>query len=385
MSAIEELHKTVWEVLVEIKQEALVTPDDEWILISTHTDELWRAVRYLVKLGAIKATEHSPLLRGASAIKLVQEMNGRIYKPNAYRIEILQPRFNDIYNVYERTQSEASTKTTLDYIKEIIRTLMQEYKKYPAGEKIRYEVYVGEDDSENDEMVNQYHRRVEALNELKQEGVIVDYTLEDRNDDIQHNEIFGTRIEYKIARCLVDKKKLSEHIQHKTSYSLETFSSEVTQRVADKLGLKSGKTYTLKEASTDTSKISEPANDEQEKMFWITYQGRSIILNTPDSKYHINKLQFFRDNERTFEYIFGKPNEELTSKQISEDTGKSVDFNKFVGAIGFKGELRKAFFDVSKTAIRFIGELTAKNLEHRGIDITKLNTQIKKLREFSPE
>lgn len=184
MSAIEELHKTVWEVLVEIKQEALVTPDDEWILISTHTDELWRAVRYLAKLGAIKATEHSPLLRGASAIKLVQEMNGRIYKPNAYRIEILQPRFNDIYNIYERTQSEALSKTTLDYIKEIIRTLMQEYKKYPAGEKIRYEVYVGEDDSENDEMVNQYSRRVDALNELKQEGVIIDYTLEDRKEDI---------------------------------------------------------------------------------------------------------------------------------------------------------------------------------------------------------
>ena len=33
----EQLHKTVWDILVEIKQEALVTSDNKWILISTHT------------------------------------------------------------------------------------------------------------------------------------------------------------------------------------------------------------------------------------------------------------------------------------------------------------------------------------------------------------
>jgi hypothetical protein len=39
VSAEEKLHKTVADILDEVKQEAWATPDDEWIKISTHNDE----------------------------------------------------------------------------------------------------------------------------------------------------------------------------------------------------------------------------------------------------------------------------------------------------------------------------------------------------------
>lgn len=108
----EQLNKTVSDILVEIKQEALVTPDDEYILISTHTDERWRAIRYLVKLGAIKATEYSPV-GAVSTIKVIQQINGRVYKPNAYTVEIIQPKFNKIYKKYQNPQREPKKKNSL--------------------------------------------------------------------------------------------------------------------------------------------------------------------------------------------------------------------------------------------------------------------------------
>ena len=41
-------------------------------------------------------------------------------------------------------------KTTLDFLQELVHELHQSYNKYLAGEKIRYEVYLGEDNSEED-------------------------------------------------------------------------------------------------------------------------------------------------------------------------------------------------------------------------------------------
>ncbi len=38
MTPEEELHKTVWQILAEIKQEQLATPDDEYIIIDTEAD-----------------------------------------------------------------------------------------------------------------------------------------------------------------------------------------------------------------------------------------------------------------------------------------------------------------------------------------------------------
>ncbi|MDR3643374.1 MAG: hypothetical protein P4L74_07170 [Candidatus Doudnabacteria bacterium] len=38
MTPAEELHKTVWQILAEIKQEQLATPDDEWIIVDVKAE-----------------------------------------------------------------------------------------------------------------------------------------------------------------------------------------------------------------------------------------------------------------------------------------------------------------------------------------------------------
>lgn len=108
--------------------------------------------------------------------------------------------------------TEQAQKTTLDYLHEIVRELHQQYSKYPAGEKIRYEVYLGEDDVEDDEKFTEYETRLEALNQLKEEGIVLDYVIAEKHEDFMHNEFAGTRIEYKIAKCLLDKDKFKQHL-----------------------------------------------------------------------------------------------------------------------------------------------------------------------------
>jgi hypothetical protein len=101
-------------------------------------------------------------------------------------------------------------KNTLDYVLEIIRDFHNQYKKYPTGSKIRFEIYLGEDgteksheDDDNGEAIDAFNLRMKALTQLHEEGLILDYKIDQRYDFVY---------EYKVAECLVDRSKLLEHI-----------------------------------------------------------------------------------------------------------------------------------------------------------------------------
>lgn len=118
----------------------------------------------------------------------------------------------------------------LTYLNEVVHKLYEQYGKYPVGDQIRYEVYIGSHD-ENDLGTDAYDYRIKALEQLKSEGVVLDYALEDRTEDVQHNKYVGTLYEFKIAKCLVDKEKLKEHVrlldQPRIFYDRETAKGEV--------------------------------------------------------------------------------------------------------------------------------------------------------------
>jgi len=118
----------------------------------------------------------------------------------------------------------------LTYLNEVVHKLYEQYGKYPVGEQIRYEVYIGSHD-ENDLGTDEYDYRIKALEQLKNEGVVLDYVLENRTEDVQHNKYVGTLYEFKIAKCLVNKDKLKEHVrlldQPRIFYDKETAKGEV--------------------------------------------------------------------------------------------------------------------------------------------------------------
>ena len=116
----------------------------------------------------------------------------------------------------------------------------------------------------------------------------------------------------------------------------------------------------------------------------IEFRNRRIILKTNNGEeYIIKQLQFERGNENYFDYIFSHQNKKITSEEILGETKvkNKQTFNKFIDAIGFKGEIRKCFFDINKSVILFTNPITEKELNERNIKKEKLLRQIKKLKE----
>ena len=53
----------------------------------------------------------------------------------------------------------------LTYLNEVVQKLYEQYGKYPVGDQIRYEVYIGSHD-ENDLSTDAYDYRIKALEQL---------------------------------------------------------------------------------------------------------------------------------------------------------------------------------------------------------------------------
>jgi hypothetical protein len=129
------------------------------------------------------------------------------------------------------------------------------------------------------------------------------------------------------------------------------------------------------------SKKIKPNDDLR---FEIEFRNRRIILKTNNGEeYVIKQLQFERSNENYFDYIFSHPNKKINNKEISEKTKtkNNQTFNKFVDSVGFKGEIRKCFFNINKSVILFTNPITENELNNRNIRTEKLLKQIKRLKK----
>ncbi len=127
MSPVEELHKAVWQILCEIKQEQLATPNDEWIIIDANADLRERAVRVIAKTGGIKALEYQPTL--LATLKTIQKFNGIYSKPNAYKVEPKLPRFDEVYELYDTTFNHAYAEDELKSLTDAVQKLSQSAKQ----------------------------------------------------------------------------------------------------------------------------------------------------------------------------------------------------------------------------------------------------------------
>lgn len=124
----EQLHKTVWEILGEIKQEQFATPNDEWIVIDTNSGVRERAVRVLAKVGAIKALEYQSLF---APLQAFQKFNGIHTKPNAYKVEPKLPRFEEVYEIYDSTFNHDYEVTELKNLTDEVQKLSQSANQSP--------------------------------------------------------------------------------------------------------------------------------------------------------------------------------------------------------------------------------------------------------------
>lgn len=127
-----------------------------------------------------------------------------------------------------------------------------------------------------------------------------------------------------------------------------------------------------KSSTEDLLPIGGESAPKPEIIYKITYTtAREILL---DNKYLLAKPDFDSENDLVFSYLYEHPNEKLTLEQIrigiSRDLTKAL--HKIIENLGFKGDLKKIFFDVSKTSILFRNPITREDLEHLGVDRIRL-------------
>ncbi len=127
MSPIEELHKTAWQILCEIQQEQLATPNDQWIIIDTNADVRERAVRMIAKTGSLKALEYQSSL--LATFRSIQQLNGVHTRPNAYKVEPILPRFEEVYALYESIFTKEYNADQIKFLTKQVQVLSQSANK----------------------------------------------------------------------------------------------------------------------------------------------------------------------------------------------------------------------------------------------------------------
>lgn len=127
MTPEEDLHKAIWQILGEIRQEQLATPDDEWIIIDTKMDVRERAVRVLATTGSVKALDYQSSTIAAT-IQTLQQFKGVYSKPTAYKVEPLLPKFDQVYEIYSKTFEHDYNQDEIKNLTEKVRELTQSAK-----------------------------------------------------------------------------------------------------------------------------------------------------------------------------------------------------------------------------------------------------------------
>ena len=203
--------------------------------------------------------------------------------------------------------------------------------------------------------------RFVALRYLIKSGVVADYSIcYDTNEGVISDFSGVCYTTVKIKRS--DIHGLNEFLLKIKKIYKEKLRQENPEFCANKLKTKKQASMENKLFQMDTEKV----------IYKIKYTpSREILCN--DIK--LAKLNFNSENDNVFNYLFNNPNRKITKKEFKEKAGYAVgkSFHKIVENLGFTGDLRKAFFNVSEQAMFFRNPVTKNDLKNLGISKLKFN------------
>jgi len=189
----------------------------------------------------------------------------------------------------------------------------------------------------------------DILEDFKSKGI-----LDILKSNIEGSEIYGRRGPFNYfgnyVGLIIDFDKLDEYA--------ETFKAKYPRKTHWK---------------NEKKKVDQ---SEEEPIYEIIYReqvceiylGEQLIAN-PD---------FNSINEQIFTYIYNHPNrrisiDELEKECLKQRLGRTL--NSVVQNLGFTGDIRKVFFNVSKQGIRFKNPIYRKDLEALNIKELKLGNK----------
>lgn len=115
-----------------------------------------------------------------------------------------------------------------------------------------------------------------------------------------------------------------------------------------------------------------PVKDESDVICWVTFtQTREILLN---DVFLIGKPDFDSENEVVFGYLYNNPDRTITLDELKEKLKRDITktLHKIVENLGFKGDIKNLFFNISKSSIKFKKQITQKDLDELGLKRIRL-------------
>lgn len=147
-------------------------------------------------------------------------------------------------------------------------------------------------------------------------------------------------------------REFDESYEIKISKKIDTYYEALKNEVGERTNQKpKSQTITNKEKTVENA-------------LWITYSDktREILLN---NLFILSKPNFNSTNDLVFSYLYRNPNKIVTKKELEREATNSPitkRLHDIVQELGFKKDLNKAFFSVSKTQMTFRNPLTEQDL-----------------------
>lgn len=136
-------------------------------------------------------------------------------------------------------------------------------------------------------------------------------------------------------------------------------------------------TRLLRQLVNQKDSNTKPTKDvnlkERSNAYAITYtKSRQILLN---DFLQLAQPTFNGENDLVFNFLYQNPNKPFSKKQIEVTLSIKIakPLHKIVENLGFKGDLARAFFAVSKNSISFKNPVSQDELEQMGIHKIRLS------------
>lgn len=117
----------------------------------------------------------------------------------------------------------------------------------------------------------------------------------------------------------------------------------------------------------------EDASSKDEAVLTVTYtNSRQVVLN---GVFQLSKPTLNGVNDLVFSHLYENPGKSFSKQQLETVIGQKISktLHKIVENLGFKSDLARAFFSVSKNDISFRNPITRDELNDMGLGNIKFN------------
>jgi hypothetical protein len=241
------------------------------------------------------------------------------------------------YRVRKTMGFSALSEKNLEKIKTTVDDIDEKFQLNPAS-AITITIYPDSSYYKDTES------RKETLDYLKAKGVVLKYEIVTYDPYVRRT---------KDARIQLDVSQF------------QTFRDSLASFLSDFAKSKQADPEPLNLQTAEPKPIVKEQRDVP--VYEIKYTtAREILLNG----ICLAKPDFNSENDNFFQYVFNRPNQKISIEELKKAVGGDLkkDPHKILQNLGFKGGVRKAFFDVSKDTICFRNPLRKKDLEDLQID-----------------